>query len=146
MERDDFEEKICSNSANPTVDQSLYRHDVTNDCKKHFLSLRSETINTRFYRGSFKDMNLVIDNETGYFNGTLFCATRQRNIADWLNTESYKSFNDYCVGTLKLPSVSYVVENYECNDYNEVNGRYVHGAALGILFSWTLRRVELPGM
>lgn len=107
--------------------------DVTEDCKRFILSKECTYINDRFFKTKFNNMDLIVDNRTGYFNGTTFCLPLKLNINDWIENDRYFiDFEKHCREELKVPFIYHVIDQTD----PILNGVYTHMAGLNIFLSW----------
>lgn len=107
--------------------------DVTEDCKRFILSKECTYVNDRFFKTKFNNMDLIVDNRTGYFNGTTFSLPLKLNITDWIENDGYFiDFERHCREELKVPFIYHVIDQTD----PILNGVYIHMAGLNIFLSW----------
>lgn len=107
--------------------------DVTEDCKRFILSKECTYVNDRFFKTKFNTMDLIVDNRTGYFNGTNLCLPLKLNINDWIENDGYFiDFERHCREELKVPFIYHVIDQTD----PILNGVFIHMAGLNIFLSW----------
>lgn len=136
---DSEENAKCENDIANDLDDNNYDNgeplpfDVTEDCKRFLLSKECTYVNDRFFKTKFNNMDLIVDNRTGYFNGTTFCLPLKLNINDWIENDGYFiDFERHCREELKVPFIYHVIDQTD----PILNGVYIHMAGLNIFLSW----------
>lgn len=129
----------CENDIANDLDDNNYDNreplpfDVTEDCKRFILSKECTYVNNRFFKTKFNNMDLIVDNRTGYFNGTTFCLPLKLKINDWIENDGYFiDFERHCREELKVPFIYHVIDQTD----PILNGVYIHMAGLNIFLSW----------
>lgn len=127
----------CENKNTNDLDDNDNREplpfDVTEDCKRFILSKECTYVNDRFFKTKFNNMDLIVDNRTGYFNGTTFSLPLKLNINDWIENDGYFiDFERHCREELKVPFIYHVIDQTD----PILNGVYIHMAGLNIFLSW----------
>lgn len=132
----DLEENAkCENKNTNDLDDNRepLPFDVTEDCKRFILSKECTYVNDRFFKTKFNNMDLIVDNRTGYFNGTTFSLPLKLNINDWIENDGYFiDFERHCREELKVPFIYHIIDQTD----PILNGVYIHMAGLNIFLSW----------
>ncbi|CCU56245.1 N1R/p28-like protein [Mythimna separata entomopoxvirus 'L'] len=90
-------------------------------------------INQSFYYYYIKELKIIVDIRSNYFNITKLCEHANKNFIEWSNKKTSKNYIDYLFKNCDIKMLTYIITG---NKESCIPGIYAHPKLLNKIINW----------